>query len=44
MADEGAARDPERVGGELVRFGREGAGEPLRVVSPYEPAGDQPQP
>ena len=43
MADEGAARGPERVGGELVRFGREGAGEPLTVVSPYEPAGDQPQ-
>ena len=43
MADEGAARGPERFGAELVRFGREGAGEPLRVVSPYEPAGDQPQ-
>ena len=33
----------ERFGGELRRFGREKAGEPLRVVSPYEPAGDQPQ-
>ena len=33
----------ERFGGELKRFGREGAGEPLRVVSAFEPAGDQPQ-
>ena len=33
----------ERFGGELRRFGREGAGEPLRVVSPFEPSGDQPQ-
>ena len=40
---ENDGRTPERVGGELVRFGREGAGEPLTVVSPYEPAGDQPQ-
>ncbi|WP_307739810.1 excinuclease ABC subunit UvrB [uncultured Parolsenella sp.] len=31
------------VGAELVRFGVEGKGEPLRVVSPFEPAGDQPQ-
>ncbi|HIZ18932.1 MAG TPA: DEAD/DEAH box helicase family protein, partial [Candidatus Olsenella stercoravium] len=43
MTDEGAARGPEHFGAELVRFGREGAGEPLTVVSPYEPAGDQPQ-
>lgn len=33
----------EHFGGKLQRFGREGAGAPLRVVSPYEPAGDQPQ-
>ena len=33
----------ERFGGELVRFGRESGGEPLKVISPYEPAGDQPQ-
>ena len=33
----------ERFGGELRRFGRESAGEPLRVVSPFEPSGDQPQ-
>lgn len=33
----------ERVGGELVRFGREHGEERLTVVSPYEPAGDQPQ-
>ena len=31
------------VGAELVRFGVEGKGEPLHVVSPFEPAGDQPQ-
>lgn len=37
------AFEVERVGGELRRFGV--AGEPARfqVVSPYEPAGDQPQ-
>ena len=33
----------EHFGGELVRFGREGGDERLTVVSPYEPAGDQPQ-
>ncbi len=33
----------ERVGAELKRFGARGGGEPLKVVSPYEPAGDQPQ-
>ena len=31
------------VGAELRRFGVEGKGLPLKVVSPYEPAGDQPQ-
>lgn len=31
------------VGAELRRFGVEDAGVPLKVVSPYEPAGDQPQ-
>ena len=31
------------VGAELRRFGVEGAGTPLEVVSPFEPAGDQPQ-
>ena len=31
------------VSAELVRFGVEGKGEPLHVVSPFEPAGDQPQ-
>ena len=30
-------------GGELRRFGREDGEERLEVVSPYEPAGDQPQ-
>lgn len=33
----------ERFGARLVRFGREGEGEPLKVVSPHKPAGDQPQ-
>ena len=33
----------ERFGGELKRFGVERAGTPLKVVSPFEPAGDQPQ-
>ena len=33
----------ERVGGELKRFGKEGDETPFKVVSPYEPAGDQPQ-
>ena len=31
------------VGAELRRFGVEGGGTPLKVVSPYEPAGDQPR-
>lgn len=31
------------AGAELRRFGVEGAGAPLEVVSPFEPAGDQPQ-
>ena len=31
------------VGAELRRFGVEGEGTPLKVVSPFEPAGDQPQ-
>ncbi|WP_273395988.1 excinuclease ABC subunit UvrB [Thermophilibacter mediterraneus] len=39
----GETASGERFGAELVRFGRESGGEPLRVVSPYEPAGDQPQ-
>ena len=38
-----AAQAAERFGGELRRFGVEGAGTPLQVVSPFEPAGDQPQ-
>ncbi|WP_417801853.1 excinuclease ABC subunit UvrB [Thermophilibacter provencensis] len=38
-----AQDDPERFGGELVRFGRESGGEALAVVSEFEPAGDQPQ-
>ena len=33
----------ERFGGELKRFGVEQAGTPFKVVSPFEPAGDQPQ-
>ena len=33
----------ERVGGELKRFGVEGAEVPFEVVSPYEPAGSQPK-
>lgn len=35
--------DCERVDGELVRFGSEGPQAAFKVVSPYEPAGDQPQ-
>ena len=38
-----SAGGQERFGAELVRFGREKGGERLEVVSPYEPAGDQPQ-
>ena len=38
-----AQDDPERFGGELVRFGRESGGEALAVVSEFEPAGDQPR-
>ena len=33
----------ERVGGELKRFGQTGAPAAFKVVSPFEPAGDQPQ-
>lgn len=33
----------ERFGGELRRFGVDHGDEALRVVSPFEPAGDQPQ-
>ena len=33
----------ERYGAELRRFGVTGEGTPLEVVSPYQPAGDQPQ-
>ena len=33
----------ERYGAELRRFGVTGEGAPLEVVSPYQPAGDQPQ-
>ena len=33
----------ERVGGELRRFGVAGSDASFQVVSPYEPAGDQPQ-
>ena len=33
----------ERVGGELKRFGKLGEDASFTVVSPYEPAGDQPQ-
>ena len=33
----------ERVGGKLKRFGVEEGGERLEVVSPFQPAGDQPQ-
>ena len=42
-AAEYAGPAQERFGGELRRFGVEREGERLRVVSPYEPAGDQPQ-
>lgn len=33
----------EKIGAELRRFGREAGEEKLQVVSPFEPAGDQPQ-
>ena len=33
----------EHFGGELRRFGVEDGGQPFKVVSPYEPSGDQPQ-
>ena len=42
-AAEYAGPDKERFGAELRRFGVEHGGERLRVVSPYDPAGDQPQ-
>ena len=38
-----ASNTGERFGGELKRFGVEQAGTPFKVVSPFEPAGDQPQ-
>ncbi len=38
-----ASSTGERFGGELKRFGVEQAGTPFKVVSPFEPAGDQPQ-
>lgn len=38
-----AAFEVERVGGELKRFGVEQSDTHFQVVSPYEPAGDQPQ-
>ena len=34
---------PEHFGGELKRFGKTSGDVRLEVVSPYEPAGDQPQ-
>ena len=37
------AFEVERVGGELRRFGVAGEPAQFQVVSPYEPAGDQPQ-
>ncbi len=39
----GTVSQTERFGGELRRFGRTSGDTPLEVVSPYEPAGDQPQ-
>ena len=38
----GTAEARERVGAELKRFGLEHGDERLEVVSPFEPAGDQP--
>ena len=37
------AESTERFGGELRRFGVVDGGQPFKVVSPYEPSGDQPQ-
>ena len=37
------AASTEHFGGELRRFGVEDGGQPFKVVSPYEPSGDQPQ-
>ena len=37
------AFEVERVGGELKRFGLAGDSVQFEVVSPYEPAGDQPK-
>ena len=39
----GTAEAKERFGAELKRFGLEHGDERLEVVSPFEPAGDQPQ-
>ena len=43
MGAEKTAQASERFGGELVRFGVASSDSCLEVVSPYEPAGDQPQ-
>lgn len=38
-----AEYEVERVGGELRRFGVAGEAAPFKVVSPFEPSGDQPE-
>lgn len=43
MAVSNHNRESERVGAELLRFGRESGEERLSVISSFEPAGDQPQ-
>ncbi len=43
MAVSDGTSKTEHVGAELRRFGRESGEERLTVVSPFEPAGDQPQ-
>lgn len=43
MAVSNHDRESERVGAELLRFGRESGEERLSVISSFEPAGDQPQ-
>ncbi len=42
-ASRSADNHKEFIGAELRRFGREAGEEKLQVVSPFEPAGDQPQ-
>ena len=42
-ADGNASQVTGHVGAELRRFGVQGEGAPLKVVSRFEPAGDQPQ-